>query len=531
MLTAGIDVGGTNTDGVLFDPASGSIVRSVKIPTRHTDYELSVEEALRALLDGKGADGLCSVNISTTLATNALLEKKGSPVSLILIGYGDFPHVRDEILRIIPVPPASLLEIRGGHNGWGKEREPLDLRAAERFAEEHRGEFFAVSSYYSPRNPEHEQRTASILRTAGCAGITCGHEIARSRLNSVRRTVTAFLNSSLMTVAAELIASVNKCAKRLGIGCPVMFLRSDSTLVSSGWCLRFPIETVFSGPAASMRGAMLLGGVKDGSAVIADMGGTSTDIGIVKDGAALYSERGAVIGDYVTMIPSLEIRSVALGGDSRVEARCGRLTIGPERVVPICRGGDEYTPSDALCCLGLYDPPGGARKNPEAAAKLPAALGLPPKKAAEAVRAAVASKLRENLDEAGGGAVERKICVGAPISAFADESCAVPEHASIASAVGAASSPLVLSFSAAIVRSFADNTFSAFLPARCIRSADLEALRREASAELKEYLASQARQMGFEKAEIAISETCEYIGPSKDAQSIAAVTLNARAVS
>ncbi|MFR5881246.1 MAG: hydantoinase/oxoprolinase family protein [Cloacibacillus evryensis] len=152
------------------------------------------------------------------------------------------------------------------------------------------GGYFAVSSLFAAF-PLHEMEAAGIIKAAGCAGVTCGHEMARSKLNSVKRTVTAFLNSSLMDVTERLIGGVEFCAASHGLRCPVMFLRSDSSLVCGQWCARFPLETVFSGPAASMRGAMLLGGVKNEDAVIADMGGL-WDIGVVRNGKALFKRGG-----------------------------------------------------------------------------------------------------------------------------------------------------------------------------------------------------------------------------------------------
>ena len=143
-LTIGVDVGGTNTDGVLYDTEERRIISSEKIPTNHADYRDSIEAALGRLLRTADSEEIISLNISTTLSTNALLEGKGAPVALVLIGYEDFPHIMDEILRT--VSPAALLSVRGGHNGWGKEREPLDREALTRFAREEAGRLVALFS-------------------------------------------------------------------------------------------------------------------------------------------------------------------------------------------------------------------------------------------------------------------------------------------------------------------------------------------------------------------------------------------------
>ncbi|MCD7953898.1 MAG: hydantoinase/oxoprolinase family protein [Synergistaceae bacterium] len=530
-LTIGIDVGGTNTDGVLYDTEARRIISSVKTPTNHADYRDSIEAALGRLLRAADSEDIISLNISTTLSTNALLEGKGAPVALVLIGYEDFPHIKDEILRT--VSPAALLSVRGGHNGWGNEREPLDRESLARFAKEEAGGYFAVSSLYSPRNPLHEMEAAGMIRAAGCAGLTCGHEMARSKLNSVKSTVTAFLNSSLIDVTERLIQGVEFCAASHGLRCPVMFLRSDSSLVCGRWCARFQLETVFSGPAASMRGAMLLGGVRDEDAVVADMGGTSTDIGVVKKGKAVYSKEGALIGNYRTMIPSLEIRSIALGGDSAVKlGKGGELTVGPERVRPYCRAseGEEcgYTPSDALSALGAAAI-GSCGRSLRASNEYGGRLGVSAVEFARLVRGEVSKRLSEALH--GSGEESRRICVGAPVASFAcGADCSVQEEAAIASAVGAASSSLSLSCTVSILHSFFDGNFYAFLPAGQIRGTDFESVYSRSRAALEKYLTEQAALMGFQEAAAEISEELEYIVKERSLLSLSAVTLNGKAV-
>ncbi len=341
-LTIGIDVGGTNTDAVLYDNLNRKIAADVKIPTMHADYEQSIDNAVKSLLETFNVQGaeIASLNISTTLSTNALLEGKVAPVNLVLIGFSRYPHLISDIKAVIK--PAGLINIRGGHTGWGKEKEALDNKTLETFARDHKGELFAISSMYSSRNPEHEMAARNIVISEGCAGVTCGHELAHSRLNAVKRTITAYLNSALMPLTEKLICGIENVAKKYDLTCPLMFLRSDSSLVSSDWCRRFPLETIFSGPAASVRGAQILVDLgPDASMTVVDMGGTSTDIGNVEKGRAVFSEEGATVGFYRTMIPSLDIRTIALGGDSLVKTDSdGNVLIGPERALPLCRAAE-----------------------------------------------------------------------------------------------------------------------------------------------------------------------------------------------
>lgn len=527
-LTIGIDVGGTNTDGVLYDLNARSISAAIKIPTDHTNYKKSIEAAMAELLKDSSTEEIISLNISTTLSTNALLEGKGSPVALVLIGYDNFPHIKNEILRTIS--PLAVVSVTGGHNSWGKEREPLDCDAIKRFAQEHAGSYFAVSSLYSPRNPDHEIKAAEIILAAGCSGVTCGHEIAHSKLNSVKRTITAFLNSSLMETATHLIEGVRECAALYKLSCPVMFLRSDSTLVCEGWCARFPMETIFSGPAASMRGGMILGNVKDENAIVVDMGGTSTDIGVVQSGKAVYSREGATIGSYRTMIPSLNIHSIALGGDSVIRIMDnGKLSIGPERVRPYCRtsatGTCGYTPSDALVTLGVADL-GDSNQSIKASKTYAEKLCISAEEFASRVRRQAAARLSDELEKYDNGG--RRICVGAPIGAFVDKKVSyVPEECGIASAVGVASSSLSLECDVSIMHSFFDESYYAFLPNLRIKGTCFRAVYAQSREALNKYLTDQAAKMGFKDIVIHISEEYEYLGSEKRDSALAAVTLKA----
>lgn len=339
----GIDVGGTNTDGVLYDCIQKRIAASVKIPTEHSSYAKAIESSLKALIGdcGNKSSEVASLNISTTVSTNALLEGKGEPSNLILIGFEGYQHIVSDIE--MSIRPLSLLKVRGGHTGWGKERESFDRESVEIFVKNRPGELFTVSSLYSPRNPEHEIAARRILLSNGAGHVTCSHELSYSKLNSVKRTVTAYLNTSLVPMANRLLNDISTVINKHKIACPVMFLRSDSTLVPSEWCRKFPIEMIYSGPAASLRGAYFIAGDgRQSSFIVADIGGTSTDIGRIENGRAVFSEEGAKIASYRTMIPSLGILSIALGGDSKIKmSGANKITVGPERSVPLCRASED----------------------------------------------------------------------------------------------------------------------------------------------------------------------------------------------
>ncbi len=586
----GIDVGGTNTDCVLYDYIGRRILSSVKLPTVHSSYANAIEGVLSALTRslGSGISEAASLNISTTVSTNALLEGKGEPSNLILIGFNRYPHIVADIEDV--VEPLSLLKISGGHTGWGKEREPLDISAVENFVKDRRGELFTVSSLYSPRNPEHETAVKKILISGGSGHVSCSHELSYSRLNSVKRTVTAYLNTSLVPLTERLIDDILSVTKKYGLSCPVMFLRSDSTLVPAEWCRRFPIEMIYSGPAASLRGAASLAVGEDFEDFIAaDIGGTSTDIGRVHKGRPAFSEEGAKIGSYKTMIPSLDVLSIALGGDSGVEIRgTDDIKIGPVRFVPLCMEEENrtissgryprcnsendlygprpsqnidapvssqqdlsweemsrpkrrtesrysYTLTDAFNTLGLSRV--GDTKKSKAASlhmggKVPAAGTDIALKVGLKANRILESSIVEYTSKCG---VLPRLYVGMPGKVFAKlggmegQKIIVPEEGPVAGALGAAASSVELSCRSFIMHSFADEKFTAFLPESTKSSDDFQMLLEEAERDVTIYLGTLAGKMGYPEARIVIDKKFSYAGDKKNISALLSLSIECRA--
>ncbi len=568
----GIDVGGTNTDGVLYDCVDKRIAASVKIPTEHASYAKAIDNALKALISGidHKRSEVVSLNISTTVSTNALLEDKGEPSNLILIGFDRYPHIVSDIERAIA--PSSVLRVRGGHTGWGKERETFDTRTVENYAKDHRGESFTVSSMYSPRNPRHETAAKEILLANGSGHVTCSHELSYSRLNSVKRTVTAYLNTSLVPLAERLIKNIGSVEKKYGLSCPVMFLRSDSTLVPSEWCRRFPIEMIYSGPAASLRGAChIAGGDSSDSFVVVDIGGTSTDIGRIYLGRAVFSEEGAKIGAYRTMIPSLDIMSIALGGDSRTEVcGIGDIRMGPERSVPFCMAaqnsgfqadkvindllghpddvpraaglgkwmsmGYSYTPTDAFNTMELSEAgdPDISKAVSCLTGKMAGASGCDLAKAvAVKAHSMLESSISEYTSECG---QLPRVYVGAPAKAFAklgdecEPGVTVPLNFDVAGAVGAAVSSIELNCRVSIMHSFSDESFTAFLPETTISSENFQELLETAEKAAGKYLARLAGSMGYDEIIITAEKALSYAGDTENFSTLLSASIECRAV-
>ncbi len=344
-LALGIDTGGTYTDAVLVEQQSGEVLTGAKALTTRRDLAVGIGQVLQTVVETSGPAEIGLVGLSTTLATNAIVEGQGSPVCLILVGY-DRQLVRGRGYEG-GLATEDLVYINGGHDGAGVERAELDEGALRRAVGERRGRVaaFAVSSYFGVRNRAHELRARQIIEQltadwpAGPLPVTCGHELS-DKLDSLRRATTAALNARLVPLLQELIATVRRVLDELGIAAPLMVVRGDGSLVRADWAEHRPIETVLSGPAASVVGAWHLAGRRD--AWVVDVGGTTTDIALLRDGRPRLSPEGARVGRWRTMIETVDVATVGLGGDSHVHLVGGAFEIGPRRVVPLCLLASEY---------------------------------------------------------------------------------------------------------------------------------------------------------------------------------------------
>jgi N-methylhydantoinase A/oxoprolinase/acetone carboxylase beta subunit len=201
-------------------------------------------------------------------------------------------------------------------------------------------EAFTVSGYFSVRNPEHEIRVRALVEELSDLPVTCGHELT-TRLNAVRRATTATLNAQLIPLLQDLIATVRDTLATMGVTAPLMVVRGDGSLARAEWAMHRPIETVLSGPAASVVGASHLTGGRD--VWVVDLGGTTTDIATLRDGRPRVNPEGVQVGGWRTMIRAVDVRTVGLGGDSEVKfGEDGELTIGPQRVVPVCLLANDH---------------------------------------------------------------------------------------------------------------------------------------------------------------------------------------------
>ena len=335
-LFLGIDTGGTFTDSVLFDPSSRTIVAKSKAPTTHHRLIDGIVDSVMGLSDyDPRAVGL--VGLSTTLATNAVVERKNRPVALVIVGY--------EHDLAVPVAGVSTRLVRGGHTVRGNEAAPLDEKAVRDFiaSVDRSVQAYACASYFSVRNPAHENRVEAIITRATKKPVVLGHRLSMD-LDAEVRATTAALNAGLIPLIGELLDAVRGALSRLTITAPLMVVRGDGSLMSEATARFRPIETVLSGPASSVVGARTLAPVPGGvDTIVIDVGGTTTDIAALSGGLPRLSGRGARVGEYRTFVSAVDMRTTGLGGDSLIDyTDPGNPSVGPARVLPIGRLAERY---------------------------------------------------------------------------------------------------------------------------------------------------------------------------------------------
>ncbi|MCZ6578333.1 MAG: hydantoinase/oxoprolinase family protein, partial [Gammaproteobacteria bacterium] len=329
-LRLGIDTGGTFTDAVLVDD-NKHIVAAEKSLTTRFDLTIGIGDVIEKLPRAK-LEQVKMVSLSTTLTTNSVVEGLGAPVCVLLSGYNQAQVKQSGLLEILPAQLVVLLE--GGFDAVGEETQPLNLDVARKAIRKLQDQVsaFAISSMFGTRNSSHENALKSLVTELTGLPVICGYELASS-LGAPRRALTAALNARMVPPVKELITSVTKILEKHQINAPLMIVKGDGSLASMDNAIEKPIGTVLSGPAASVIGACALSGLKN--AIVADMGGTTTDIAIVRNGQPQLCKDGATIGDWQPMIEAVRVNSVGLGGDSEVRFGGHKgLMIGPRRVVP-----------------------------------------------------------------------------------------------------------------------------------------------------------------------------------------------------
>jgi N-methylhydantoinase A/oxoprolinase/acetone carboxylase beta subunit len=335
-FSIGIDTGGTYTDAVIVDVVGQRVLASAKALTTKGDLSIGIGEALQVILEkvrpGLSAAQIGLVSVSTTLATNAVVEGHSEDVGVVLIGFDDAMATRTKIAASFPRSP--ILRLSGGHDHNGEQRSPLDEELLAMLVADAAPlvTSFAVSSAFAVRNPAHEKRAAQIIAEATSASVTMSSDLTSS-LDAPRRALTAVLNAQLVGKISALIDAVSKSMAACGISAPLMLVKGDGSRALASSVHRRPIETVLSGPAASLIGAGWLTGSKN--FLMSDIGGTTTDVALLLDGRPRLADQGAEVGGWRTMVRSIDIRTTGLGGDSGVRYDGRKVELDSHRVIPL----------------------------------------------------------------------------------------------------------------------------------------------------------------------------------------------------
>lgn len=373
-MLLGIDVGGTFTDAVVI--GEQEIIAQAKVPTQHEDVLVSILQALDKVLAGISAGSLQRVVISSTIVTNALAEDKIAPVFLAVMT-GPGMNVRGKF----PVEPYY---VSGYVDHRGKITSPIDWSKHRDLLNRQGSGCCAVSGKFAVREPQNEYLLKQELKKCGYQKVFLGSELS-GELNFIRRTNSAYFAAAVYKVFEKFCQRVLLALKQRQITAPVHILKADGGTLPLNAALNQPVEAVFTGPAASVLGIEALA-APDLNSISLDVGGTTTDIAFWEQGQPLMAKKGAVINGYPTAVRSFHMRSIGIGGDSRITKTDRGYQVGPQREGPAAAvGGSAPTLSDALIVAG-YVNFGDAQKSWQA---LSAFGGEPKAEAVKIVKTAV----------------------------------------------------------------------------------------------------------------------------------------------
>ena len=378
-MLLGIDVGGTFTDAVILE--QGEIAAQAKRATTHDDVLHCVLAALDAVLKPELAAKLERVVISSTIVTNALTEGRLDEVFLAVIAGPGM-----NIAGHLPVNPCYL---QGYVDHRGKITAQLDLL---KLLQQRGKGVAAVSGKFSVRNPQLEYQAEHELKKCGYKKIFLGSGLS-GELNFVRRTNSAYFAAQVYELFAHFCERIREALAERGVHAPVHILMADGGTLPLAVALEQPVEAVFTGPAASVLGIEALAAPTVNS-ISLDVGGTTTDIAFWENGLPLMAKRGAVINGFPTAVRAFHMRSVGIGGDSRIHKTADGYTVGPEREGPAAAvGGEVATLSDALIVAG-YVSFGDTARSLTALGK----FGSEPQLEAQRIIASAVGIIRETIE-------------------------------------------------------------------------------------------------------------------------------------
>ena len=451
-MILGIDIGGTHTDAVCINKKN--IVATAKAVTG--------DDLVHSILDVVGRLGIDYAEIdrvvlSTTLSTNAIIERKYAPTGMIVsAGPGIDP-------RLYFLTDDFYL-VEGAIDHRGREYIPMNPDQVMGIAQELKEKGIAgvgIVSKFSVRNSAHETMIHALI-DKDFKNISMGHTMSGT-LNFHRRLNTTYFNTAVMPVQMHFVESVRQALRELGIHCSMLFLKADGGTYSSSAADRLPVETILSGPAASMMGAVVLCRNPKTTTLVLDVGGTTTDIGVLINGIPVLEPKGVSIHGLRTLVRGLKVVSVGAGGDSFVHIDGDALCVGPQRQgPPAAMGGNSPTPTDAFAVLGEFENGDKSRAH-EAISSIAEKLGREVEDVAREIISVmvhnIKAKATEFIDEVNSNPVytiqemlhpelvepKQIMIIGGPagqLKPYIEDvfglECIVPDHAMVANALGAA---------------------------------------------------------------------------------------------
>jgi len=453
-MILGIDVGGTHTDAVLVDHST--IKKTAKVPTSEQNLLSSLLAVTRELVDEDMVRKIKRVVLSTTISTNAIVQNKVDRVGMMVVSG---PGLPPSLLHL--TKDAHLLSGCLNHRGIEVSGiDPSEVMAIGKGFHSEGIRQIGVVGKFSTRNPQQEILIKEII--AGFPfHISLGHRMS-GHLNFPRRIATTYLNEAIWNRYHHFVQEVLRFIHERKIVVPIYILKADGGTFDIEQSLDYPVQTILSGPAASIMGVMTMTGCSR-DAIALDIGGTTTDISIFADGVPLLEVFGVTIEGHKTLIRGLRTKSIGVGGDSLIRLAEGKLLIGPDREGPAAAlGGPGPTPTDAMVVLGLTEI--GERDSAEKALlPIASSLGCSVLEAARTIFRETCMKIATRVSEfiaevnsepvytihelLEGRRLHPKILylVGGPARAMAQEmgtllQCEpyIPPHAEVANAIGAA---------------------------------------------------------------------------------------------
>jgi N-methylhydantoinase A/oxoprolinase/acetone carboxylase beta subunit len=362
----GIDVGGTNTDAVLID-SNRRVVAEIKNPTSGDIYD-GIVGAIRSVLDISGVDptDIKQTMLGTTQCTNAIVERKGlADVALLRIGAPATVAIQpvtdwaEDIKTIV----ADYVVVRGGYEFDGKEIASFDEEGVRAFFSRVKGKVrsVAISCAFSVIRDDEERRAAEICREVMGEDVHISISSEIGSMGIIERENATILNAALFEVAGRFTDGFARSLEKLGITNADIYLsQNDGTLMTMEHARRYPILTIACGPTNSIRGASYLSNLRN--AIVVDVGGTTTDLGVIQNGFPRESSIAATIGGVRTNFRMPDVVTIGLGGGSIVREQAdGSVTVGPDSVgyqiteKALVFGGDTITATDIAVRLGMYD--------------------------------------------------------------------------------------------------------------------------------------------------------------------------------